>query len=650
MRQNGDTLYSSLFENALEGIFRVSSEGGVSQFSVVNPALVRMLGYESAEEVLALKIPEDLYVDPMQRERLRAEYEPRGEVHGTELTWKKKNGEHLTVRLHARVLRDAQGRVIGYEGMVLDVTERKRAEQEREIIYQLARDLARSSDIPTMAKHIFALTKKLLGADYGFLMLANAEGAELQGVAAHGIENEAFRQERVVVATELTAVTIAFQRKEPVMILDRHRSPQVSPRLQEKYKFVRSVWIVPLMSGEKAVGTLAVGYAARREATSTELRLLQLLGDEAALALERARLTKEVFESEARYRTISELISDYAYAIRIEPDYTAYTMEWVTGAFTRIMGFTPSNELYPAQSWESLIHPEDLPVARKRLRRLLSGQADASEFRIISQNGEVRWVREYGRPVWDEAQGRVIRLYIAGRDITDRKQAEEALQRSEERYRSLTLATAQIVWTAGPQGQVTDDMPMWRAFTGQSVEAITGLGWFDALHPEDRQRALDSWVRAVATRSVYTTVFRMRRSDGEYRYFGVRGVPVLERDGQVREWVGACSDITERKQAEEALQESQHFITRIADTIPNILYVYDIVEQRVVYVNRQITDLLGYTTEEVCTLNRVEIRSLVHPDDQVLFNAAYAERSAVAKEDDIFELEFRVKHANGEWC
>ncbi|HEV8713010.1 MAG TPA: PAS domain-containing protein, partial [Candidatus Binatia bacterium] len=586
---------------------------------------------------------------PTQRERLLAEYESRSVVRGVELTWKKKNGEHLVVRLYGRMLHDTQGCAIGYEGIVLDVTERKKAEQEREILSQFAHDLARSSDIPTMANHIFTLTKNLLGSDYGFLLLVNAEGTELRGVAAHGIDSEKFRQEQVVVATELTAVTVAFQRKEPVMILDRQRSPQVSPRLQEKYRFVRSAWIVPLMSGEKAVGTLSVGYAARREATPAELRLLQLLGDEAALALERVRLTEELSKSEARYRTISELVSDYAYAIRIEPDYTTYTLEWVTEAFTRIVGFTPGKEPYSAESWEPFIYPEDLPVARERLRRLMSGQADTSEFRIISRNREVRWVREYGRPVWDEAQGRVRRLYIAGRDITDRKRTEEALQRSEERYRSLTFATAQIVWTADPQGQAADDMPMWRIFTGQSVEAVKGLGWFDALHPEDHQRVLDDWLKAVSARNVYTTVFRLRRSDGEYRYLGVRGVPVLEQDGQVREWMGACSDITERKQAEEALRESQHFIKRVADTIPSILYVYDMVEQHHIYMNRQIADMLGYTLEEIRNLKGAAFHSLVHPDDQALFITAYTDRSAVTNENGIFEIEYRVKHANGEW-
>ncbi len=116
----------SFFEHALGGIFRSTPAG---RFTAVNPALVRMLGYESAEEVLALTLPDDLYVDPTQRAHLRAAYEAAGVLEGVEVCWKKKGGEHIVVSLYARTIRDTHGTVIGYEGMVLDVTERKRMEE-----------------------------------------------------------------------------------------------------------------------------------------------------------------------------------------------------------------------------------------------------------------------------------------------------------------------------------------------------------------------------------------------------------------------------------------------------------------------------------------------------------------------------------------
>ncbi len=128
----------------------------------------------------------------------------------------------------------------------------------------------------------------------------------------------------------------------------------------------------------------------------------------------------------------------------------------------------------------------------------------------------------------------------------------EALRQSEERYRSLVIATSQIVWTTDAQGQVVD-IPPWRAYTGQSPAEVKGWGWLMAVHPEDRERTTMAWKEALETKSLYDTEYRIRAIDGNYRYFAVRGVPVIVADGTIREWVGVCTDIQERKSIEEAL-------------------------------------------------------------------------------------------------
>lgn len=130
----------------------------------------------------------------------------------------------------------------------------------------------------------------------------------------------------------------------------------------------------------------------------------------------------------------------------------------------------------------------------------------------------------------------------------------QVLRLSEVRFRSLVEATSQIVWTTDPAGNV-EDMPAWRAYTGQTIEEVRGARWAEALHPEDRARALAVWQRAVESRSLYDVEYRVRRHDGEYRYFAVRGVPVLNADGSIREWVGTCADIHTRKQAEAEIRK-----------------------------------------------------------------------------------------------
>jgi diguanylate cyclase (GGDEF)-like protein/PAS domain S-box-containing protein len=137
--------------------------------------------------------------------------------------------------------------------------------------------------------------------------------------------------------------------------------------------------------------------------------------------------------------------------------------------------------------------------------------------------------------------------------VRARKEAEEALRRSEERYRSLVVATAQLVWTTDAQGAVVEDLPGWREFTGQSAAAMTGDGWLAAVHPGDRARVAAAWAAAVRDGTLYEARYRLRRHDGAWRHCAVRGVPVREKDGTIREWVGVCTDITERVRHEEEL-------------------------------------------------------------------------------------------------
>ncbi|HEX2250435.1 MAG TPA: response regulator [Gemmatimonadales bacterium] len=149
------------------------------------------------------------------------------------------------------------------------------------------------------------------------------------------------------------------------------------------------------------------------------------------------------------------------------------------------------------------------------------------------------------------------RQYEVRDHLISRAAAQAALERSEARYRSLTMASASIVWITDPSGEFTTEVPSWEAYTGQSRPAYAGWGWVQAVHPEDREAVVTAWRRALERNEGYYAEYRLLRSDGQYRRVTARGVPVLGADGAVAEWVGTCTDVEDERRAAEHLRQAQ---------------------------------------------------------------------------------------------
>jgi len=132
--------------------------------------------------------------------------------------------------------------------------------------------------------------------------------------------------------------------------------------------------------------------------------------------------------------------------------------------------------------------------------------------------------------------------------------ADEALRESEERWRSLTDALPQLVWSARPDGACDYFSTQWTQHTGVAEADLLGWQWLKVLHPDDREPTRKFWTDSVAGRGPYDVEYRIRRSDGEYRWFKTRGVPIRDSEGHIFEWFGTCTDITESKKLEEELR------------------------------------------------------------------------------------------------
>ncbi len=193
----------------------------------------------------------------------------------------------------------------------------------------------------------------------------------------------------------------------------------------------------------------------------------------------RMRAEQALRESAARHLAISELTSDYVYAVDITPDGRRRTA-WVTESFTRITGYTVE-ELEARGGWLTIVHPEDLGVSDRRAQMVLSGQTDVSELRIITKSGEVRWLRAYTRPQWDTQAGRVARMLGAMQDITARKQATEKLRQQNEYLAALHATTLALMNRLEP-------VDLLQAIVARAAQLLgTSHGYVYLIEPEGQR-------------------------------------------------------------------------------------------------------------------------------------------------------------------
>jgi len=136
--------------------------------------------------------------------------------------------------------------------------------------------------------------------------------------------------------------------------------------------------------------------------------------------------------------------------------------------------------------------------------------------------------------------------------IVDATQSAERVRREEERYRTLVTATSQIVWSAAPDGSFALPVPAWTALTGQTAAQQTGFGWINAVHPADRDGVREKWEESVRTGAPFSGEYRVRTADGGYRWFSARGYALRDDDGSVREWIGAATDVDDRRRSDES--------------------------------------------------------------------------------------------------
>jgi PAS domain S-box-containing protein len=329
------------------------------------------------------------------------------------------------------------------------------------------------------------------------------------------------------------------------------------PRVPEQAWAIREGMVgfagYPLVVEDRVVGVLAM--FARHELSGATLVMMGSVADEIAVGIERRRAEERLDRQSEWLRVTLGSIGDAVIATDTQGRVALLNpvAQSLTGWSETDAKGRPLTDVFRIVNEGTREIVED-PAARALRDGVIVGLANHTV--LIARDGSERSIDDSAAPI-RSSQGEVIGAVLVFRDVTEARTAERRLEQSEQRFRALIEASAQVVWTTEPDGIVKADSPSWRAFTGQTFDEWKGHGWLDAIYPDDRASAAKAWADAVAGYAPYATHYRVRRHDGVFRWTAARGVPILDAHGAIREWVGMNTDVHDAREAEAALRISE---------------------------------------------------------------------------------------------
>ena len=270
----------------------------------------------------------------------------------------------------------------------------------------------------------------------------------------------------------------------------------------------------------------------------------------------------------------------------------------------RIFGVSPDRISSTLEEFLTLVHPDDRERVKAVMERAKKDRSGFEiEYKIVRPDGETRHVHEVAELELDESS-EPLRTISALQDITERKRVEEALHEaheslerkveertralkgSEGRYRAIAGVAPVGIFHTDAGGYVTYVNEKWCQLGGMTSEAAIGKGWLKAIHPDDRERVSSNWYQMADASQHFENEYRYVNSDGVITWCFVQALPEKDEAGDLIGYVGALTDITERKRAEDALRESEARLSDAIESFPGGFILYD-AEERLILCNNK---------------------------------------------------------------
>ena len=254
-------------------------------------------------------------------------------------------------------------------------------------------------------------------------------------------------------------------------------------------------------------------------------------------------------DSERRYREIVETANEGIWTLDDQAKIT-----FVNRRMADLVGYLPE-EMIGQRKWDFMFG-EDVAAMKALFERRRRGVAEeVADIRFRHHDGREIWTLMAARPLHN-GTGRFIGALDLFSDITERRRAEQALRDSEERFRTLADNIAQLAWMADETGRVFWYNRRWFEYTGRTLEEMQGWGWQEVLHPDHVQSVIEKISRCFETGEIWEDTFPLRARDGTYRWFLSQALPIRDERGAITRWFGTNTDVTDRREAEEALLEA----------------------------------------------------------------------------------------------